>query len=186
MKYALKLFLLTFILFSIVGCRGFDDYKYETYSMVLSNADNTGLTPVDASGSAPRVAYAIKMLYSMRITESKDTDRYESGFHNEDEVSSFSVTSPDTFNMVPPNGTLNQFFNYSTGDGTGAVLSPENYTIIGSGGTSFSDNSEPDWTRSHYLLLMNPPDTTGNYSFIVDLTFSDGRQLIDSVNVILY
>jgi hypothetical protein len=181
-----KIILPFLLLLVIAGCRGFDDYIYETYAMTLSNADNSGTNPVDVTGSAPRVAYAIKMLYSMHITVSTDTDRYESGFQNEDQITSFTISSPDTFNLIPPNGTLNHFFNYSTGDGTGSLIIASKYHLFASGGTSFSDNSEPDWTKSHYLLLMNPPDTIGMYSFIVNLSFSDGRDLIDTVNVNLY
>ena len=176
------------MLFALSGCHSFDDYIYEASVMALSNADNSGQTPIDASGSAPILAYAIKVDYTMHLTESGDTDRYESGFRNEDEVTSFTISSPDTFNLVPPNNSLNQFFNYSFGSGTGNTINEDDYNRYASGGIFFTvaTNPKPDWNISHYLMLMNPPETTGNYTFVLDIVFSDGRQLIDSVNVNLY
>lgn len=181
----MKTILSALLLLSLVSCHSFDDYVYETVALELSNADNSGILPIDAGESAPRLAYAIKMSFTMRITENKDTDRYESNFRNEDQVTSFVVNSPDTFNLLPPNTSLNHFFNYSTGGGTGSPLESWNYGFFASGGTYVEEKTPAEWTKEHYLLLMNPPDTVGPYTFIVNVGFSDGRQLTDTIHAIL-
>lgn len=184
----LKIVLPFIALFTLAGCQGFDDYIYETIAMSLSNADNSGTLAEDVSESAPRLAYAIKVEYTMSLSEIGDTDRYESGFQNEDGVTSFTISSPDTFNLIPPNTSLNHLFNFSALGGIGTEINEENYHRYVSGRVFFESgaNPKPDWNVSKYLLLMNPPDTAGMYTFVLDILFTDGRQLIDSVDVNLY
>jgi len=62
-----KSILTMLVLVALMGCQSFDDYVYETYDLELSNADNSGLTPLDVSGSAPILAYAIKMEFQVIV-----------------------------------------------------------------------------------------------------------------------
>lgn len=170
----------------LAGCHEYPSFVYETIALELSNADNSEQSPVDDADSVPKVAYAIKITYTMHVTQTEGADTYESSFQHEDNISAFTISSPETFNLVPPNNSLNSFFNYSTGAGTGIPIIPDNYYHFSPGGTFFEDASKPDWTKNHYLMLMNPPDTSGLFTFVVDIEYSDGRELIDTVHVKLY
>jgi len=155
----------------------YDPFYYKTTNVQFSNANNAGPSPVDAGLSVPVDAYAIKMYFSMELTVKGD-DKYESSFINEDEVSIFEITSLDTFNMLPPNSILNSYFYYGTG-ATGYEIT--DYSGIANG----ANRDLETWDRTSYMFLMDPP-VTGNYSFVVDLIFSDGREFKDTLNVNLY
>lgn len=149
--------------------------------MVLSNADNSGTEPVDASGSVSKDAYAIKLTYAMTMTETDNATTYESPFHNEDYVTSFSITSLNTFNSIPPNESLHEFFNYRKSyAGPGSPIVPGAYSGYASGSMQTPGNFG-DYEVEHYLFLMTPPATGGTYIFIVRITFSDGREIVDTV-----
>lgn len=181
----LKLFYISICALCLVSCHEYTPFKYETVSMELSNADNSGEGPVDASGPVPKQAYGIKLLFGMHITESTDADINESSYQNQDQVTSFNITSPFSFLNAAPNTSLNQFFNFSAG-ATGSTINPDMFNRIISGSRYSSSSSSPDWTETRYLLLMNPPDTSGTYIFIVDLTLSDGREFIDTIQAELF
>lgn len=152
-------------------------YYYETVDVQFSNANNAGPSPVDAGLSVPVNAYAIKMYFTMEL-KVKGDDIYESSFINEDNVSIFQITSLDTFDMLPPNSILNSYFYYGTGS-TGYETT--DYSGIANG----VNRNQESWDRTAYMFLMEPP-VTGNYSFVVDLIFSDGREFKDTLDVNLY
>lgn len=173
------------LLFTSCSKPDYPPYIYETIGMSLSSADNSGETPVSDNDSVPLPAFAIQMDLNMIMTDDTKADSYESYYQNEDEVTEFRITSPSVFNGVPANQSLNHFFNYSTGAGTGALISGPPYTYLFSG-TDQVNGVVDEWSVTKYLMLMNPPSTTGNYTFIVHAGFNDGRILADTITVNLY
>jgi hypothetical protein len=181
MRLALAFLYLLGVFFLSSGCRDYDPpYFYETVSMTLSNADNSGNSPVSAGDSVNKYAYAIQLNLTMEPRSHEGADSYESDFVNEDNVNELSITCSQTFNGLVPNQSLNHLFNTSRFN---ELTAP--YTGLFSGPSPGSD--VPDsWNSKNYLLLMVPPDSSGVYTFHVSATFSDGRTLADSVTVNLY
>jgi hypothetical protein len=175
------------IAFILHGCHHeYPPFFYETVSMALENADNSDVSPVLDTDSVPAKAYAIQLNLSMNLTSKDGADSNESGFSNEDRVVYFAITSPMNYNNIAPNQSLNDFFNFSTGNGTGAPITADNYTSIFSGNIGASGGAPTTWNTSNYLILMNPPASMGNYTFYVSALFSDGRSLADTISVNLY
>ncbi len=183
----------SFILFPVLcllfsGCTDYDPpYFYETVSMTLSNAYNNGEIPTEAGDSVPKNAYVIQLNLTMEPREHEGADSYESDFRNEDHVTSFSITSSDTFNGIAPNLSLNHLFkikerysDYELTDYYGSIFSGDK-PAIGVGETVPSS-----WISSNYLALKITPNEGGHQTFYVSGTLSDGRVLSDSITVKLY
>lgn len=176
------LLLLIPILFAF-KCKKSKDGFYETISIELYNADNSGLTPVSAGDSVSKKAYALEIRLTMKaLVDSVDLESYN--YHiNEDVVTDLQITSSTNFNGIPAHQSLNHLFRYREADDRYSEINTTNYTAIFSGGYSAHDL---EWNANKYLLLMYPPDNAGNYTFYVTATFSDGRILSDSIPVNLH
>jgi Domain of unknown function (DUF5034) len=160
---------------------------FEVVGMSLSNSNNSDQIPFDATtDSVPKNAYAIKLtLNEVMRMQTEGGDPLDNGFINEDRLISFQINSLNNFDATHPTGSsLNAYFltQLSSSATIEAYVSKGN---IGSGkydGFNYMDN----WSTQQYLYLMTPPGSAGNQSFIVEIGFSDGRTLSDTVNVILY
>lgn len=107
---------------------------------------------------------------------------------NEDQITAFNISSPDTIDSFLPFTSLNSLFNYSSGSSsTGEEITPKKFRYYASGGPPRYDHDfKEDWTSDHHVYLMKPPEENGNYTFIVDFAFSDGRLLSDTIDVTLF
>lgn len=167
------------------GCIDYDPpYFYETVSINLANADNSGEAPALAGDSVSKNAYAIQLDLTLEPRYHEGADSYESEFRNEDQVTDFSITCSDSFNGIVPGQLLNHLFN-QYGKFHQSEITPTMYASIFSG-ISPGVNVPSSWNSTNYLLLMVPPITSGTYTFHVLGTFSDGRILSDSITVKLY
>lgn len=159
---------------------------YEVVSMSLSNSNNTSETPYDAiTDSVPKQAYAIKITLNEVMRKKTEGDAQENGFMNEDQLTSMNIFSLNNFNGTHPTGTsLNSYFltQLSNSSTIEAFISKGQI-----GGGKYKDGSYTDsWSTEQFLFLMTPPDTTGYQSFVVELEFSDGRNMKDTITVKLF
>ncbi|MEO8149709.1 MAG: DUF5034 domain-containing protein [Bacteroidia bacterium] len=190
MNFFIRIAIIAYALM-LAGCSRYDDYIYEVVKMNSSNSDNSGNKPIDAlTDSVSKKAFAIKLELTMELRESgKNTDSYESNYANEDRLISLNVYSLTNFDTTHQAGiSLNDYFLVSSGGTytTGSTIQRqvENGTI--GEGRGSQGSIQDSWTSNEYLILMSEPQTTGNYSFVVEIGMSDGRHLIDTTAVILY
>jgi hypothetical protein len=167
----------------ISSCRKYAPSVYEVVGMRLSNCDNTGARPIDATtDSVPMNAYAIKITLDQEMRKKSDDPESESGSNNEDKLTSFELISLNDFDATHPAGTsLNAYFL----SGLGASATIESLVSKGQIGSGSYNNSNA-WTSEKYLFLMTPPSTAAYQSFVLTMGFSDGRHLSDTVKVRLY
>jgi hypothetical protein len=185
-----KIITIIFVFFLLVSCKKeYDNYLYETVSINLSNADNSGenvvLTNID---SIPKESYAINVEYTMNQT-GVDGDYIingESNFKNEYQVSSFNIYALENFDTNHPSGeSLNDYFLFSSGAAYYTTNTIESINNVGSGNFNGEWGVET-WKSSQYLILMRPPLNNGIYSFVVEIVQSNNSVLIDTITTKLY
>jgi hypothetical protein len=185
MKNTLKIILFISV-FCFCACSKHSPSVYEVVGMSLGNSNNTGEDPVDATtDSVPKQAYAIKITLNEVMRIKKEGDAQENGFINEDKLTSLNIFSLNNFDGTHPAGaSLNSYFltQLSTSSTIDAFISKGQ---IG-GGKYNGGNYIDSWSTEQYLYLMSPPGSAGSQSFVVEIGFSDGRSMSDTINVKLY
>ena len=185
-----RLLLLPFLLL-LWGCSKPADFEYKITGMQLHSSDNSGSSPVDNSNVAAK-AFAIRLEYTLHITGSlSGTDTYESGYRLQNPVTGMNVYSLSNFDLSHPAlSSLNDYFLYgsrSTAVNGNSTISRVMGLQAASGLPQASKvDLNTSWTSSDYLVLMYPPDWTGDRDFVVELGLSDHTQLRDTVHVNLY
>jgi hypothetical protein len=186
-KIALRASYLLFLipLLGSFKCQKAKDAYYETISIDLTNADNSGTSPANAGDSVSRHAYALEIhLLLEAIIDNTGHGNYRYN-QNEDVVTDFQILSSSDINGIPAYQSLNQLFLFRNKQGQYSDINSSTYTAVFSENYSKS-NKEIQWNSSNFLMLMHPPSVAGDYTFYVSGTFSDGRILSDSVQVKLY
>ena len=181
--------------FFLISCKKYDNYLYEVVNIELNNADNSGEeAEVSTSDSIPKESYSIQIEYTMNKT-GVDGDYIidrESGFRNEHQVSSFNIYALENFDTSHPLGeSLNDYFLFSNGAyqkyyTTSTIESIEEGNKIGSGNFNGVNPNADSWKSKQYLILMQPPQNNGTYSFVVEIVQSNNNVLIDTITVNLY
>ena len=185
MKNILKVILFISV-FQFYSCSKHTPAAYEIVGMSLSNSNNTGETPLDSStDSIPKQAYAIKMTLNEVMRIKTEGDAQENGFINEDQLTSLNIFSLNNFDGTHNAGSsLNSYFLTQL-NSSATIDAYVSKGLIG-GGKYDGGNYIDSWSTAQYLFLMTPPSLPGNQSFVVNIVFSDGRSLIDTINVNLY
>lgn len=178
-----KIFLCAFLLFGLMSCSDpYPPFVFETVNFTLTNADNSGTSPVHDNDSVPKQAYSMEINLVSMLKNKSGTDINESEFENEDLVTDFKISCLTEYNGIPANLPLNGFFYFSEQQGIGRIIGPEMYHEI-----FFAANRDADeWGTTKNFILMSEPEFPGNYEFVVSAWLSDGRFLSDTVNVNLY
>jgi hypothetical protein len=171
--------------FCFCACSKHIPAEFEVVSMNLSSSNNTGETPYDANNdSIPKKAYVIKMTLDEEMRKKRGGDAQDNGSINEDQLTSLNISSLSNFDGTHPAGSsLNSYF--LTGLNSSSTISEFiSKGMIGKGKYDGGNYLE-SWSSEQYLYLMTPP-STGSQTFVVEVGFSDGRYLKDSVRVKLY
>ncbi len=184
MKKTTACILLSFLFLS--SCSKHIPSIFEVEGFSLSNSINTLEEPFDAGNdSVPQNAYAIKMTLNEVMKDATPGDANENGFKNEDQVTYLNIYSLTSFDGTHLAGaSLNDYF---LTDLSSTSTIPE---FISKGkigqGKIVDNNTVANWTSDQYFFLMHSPAVTGNHSFVINMTMSDGRQMSDTVTVRLY
>lgn len=175
------------LLMGLYSCsKDYPPYLYETREMVLYNNDISSGVPHYDEDSVPKNKFSIQMNLRMVITDRTGADFGESDILNEDQVTEFVISSPQVFNGVAPNESLNDFFRYSPEPGKIVTITSNIYTEIFSYANRMQNGDADAWNVNKNLHLNTPPDLPGNYIFVVSASFNDGRNLTDTIEVQLY
>lgn len=159
-----------------------EDYIYELTNFTVYNANNSGESPVPDGDTVPAESYAI----GMNLDFTTKSGHYGSIPVNEDVVNDVKITCSDTVNGIPPNQSLNEFFYFSTGSGVGVPIEATTSFYTNMFSSTTNTNHDTFWGESCYLLMMNPPDEPGLYTFYVSVSLSDGRFFSPFIHASIY
>ncbi|MBA3665813.1 MAG: DUF5034 domain-containing protein [Bacteroidetes bacterium] len=172
--------------FCFCACSKHTPAVYEVVGMSLGNSNNTGENPFDASiDSIPKQAYAIKITLNEVMRIKREGDAQENGFINEDQLTSLNIFSLNNFDGSHTAGTsLNSYF--LTQLNSSATI--DGFISKGQigGGKYNGGNYIDSWSTDQYFYLMIPPSSPSSQSFVVEIGFSDGRSMSDTIKVKLY
>lgn len=172
-------------LLCLASCSKHGDFLYETTGMLLSNSDNSGKAAVDSVDSVSSKAYAIRLKTHNVVTGYKgpNKDENESGYVRRFRTTDLKIYVLQNFDANHLAGSdVSACFLYHYGPQyTIDYLVQERIMSYPRG----RPNPDTEFDESYYLMLMHPPDSSGAYTFRVELTFSDGRKFTDTTHVTL-
>lgn len=173
------------VLLCLASCTKHGDFLYETTGMLLSNADNGGKTAIDSVDSVPSKAYAIRLKTHNVVTDYKgpNKDVNESGYARRFRTTDLNIYVLQRFDANHLAGSdVSSYFLYHYGPQyTIQYLLQEHIMSYPRG----RPNPETEFDESYYFMLMHQPDSSGAYTFRVELKFSDGSSFTDTTHVIL-
>lgn len=169
----------------LTSCHKHASYYYRLTGLNLTNVDNSGDAPVVPKDSVSKKAYRFYADFNahvVRVGPGLDNPN-EAAFVNENNVTAVNISCLQQFNPShPANTSLNDYF--LTALSQGATIS--NLVRYGFGSSATRNGETEDWIDNKSFYLMVPPDTTGNYTFVLQVDFEDGFHLADTTSVYLY
>ncbi len=166
-------FLLALVADLIVSCCNCDDVpRYNTHDRIsVYNLDNGGASPFTAMGPVPRSAYGIRLIIKM---EEKSDAAAQTLFMGKacafdcDCASNMFATETVTDIKIKTRGN-----DITSGFMVKNFSMP--YITVEEFVTQINDYPQPE--REATLLLIASPGEAGLYSFLIEITLSDGRVL---------
>lgn len=167
------------ILFVLIGAAFFGCKKgtidYSTIGIKLEHHDNSGAYLVPAGSSVNDSAYVLRINYVSDSTGFFAVDDNNS-YRGLNKPTAIEITSFQNFDSLhPANSLLNDLFIAGPAIGSSANDIISNFADT----KDYYPTHEPD-----DLWLMNSPQNSGLYIFVVKMTFDDGRILRDTTSSI--
>lgn len=159
----------------VSGCRK-PDYTYSTNGIYLKNYDNSGNYILESTGPINRSAYVMRIFYESTYTNfySVNDDNTYEGLNKPVSIDIRCLQNFDS--LHPANASMNDCFI----NGPGITSSIEDVITQFPNTKDYYPTHEPD-----DLWLMKAPTNTGNYSFVVTMSFDDGITVADTTVVTL-
>lgn len=175
------------VLFCLASCAKHGSYLYETTRIALSNADNGGTKAIDSLSSVHSKAYAAKLKIHNVITghtgpaENKSEDSYSRRYS----LSYLKLTTLQPFDIAHPAGAdISDYFLYYYSSKYTLDYLVEAH-VMNSPRISGMGQPDTEFDESYYFMLMHQPDSSGAYTFRIELKFSDGSSFTDTTHVTL-
>lgn len=171
----------------MLSCTKHGDFIYRTDRISLSSADKGGTSTTDSVNSVSAKAYAIRLGLHNVVTgyQGPNKNESESGYVRGFSLKELNIYTLDHFDADHPAGSdISAYFlyNYSTQYTINYLVQERimNYPQT-------RPNPKTEFDESYYFMLMQKPDSGGQYTFRLSLEFNDGSSYTDTttVNLIL-
>lgn len=173
------------MIYGLCSCSKHGDFLYETTAISLGNSDNSGESAKDSVGSVSSKAYALRLKTHNLVTDYQgpNKDENESGYARKFYLADLKIYTLTNFDAGhPANTDISSYFlyHYSARYTIGYLLQER---IMSHPGTR--PNPKTEFDDSYLFMLMQRPDSSGRYTFRLNLEFSDGSRFTDTTSVTL-